>query len=146
MLDLSVGGTSWKGFTLKKYSNCKEHRLFLPASQTHYLVPQKHFLVLSAQDIQQNWAKAQEYQALLNQIHDLKKLCDGRAAQENHELKIAFNKLVDERDNTASHFTENESRLILEVLGILSREVLSPRRRARPVTAVSNTDKKMSYR
>jgi len=146
MLDLSIGGPSWAGFSFKKYSNAKELRLFLPASPTHYLVPTKHFLVLSAQDIQENWHAAENHKHCRSQINDLTKLCDGRTAQENRDLKVEINRLLEICDLKQPHFSEDEARKLLDVAALLNREIKYPQKRARPYTAVNNVPVKLTYR
>jgi hypothetical protein len=139
MLDLSVGGPSWTGFSFKKYSNAKEFRLFLPNGP-------KHFLVLSAQEIQENWRQAQYRPELISRINKLESQTNGAMARENHDLKIELSKLLKICDLKAPHFTENESRDIVNVLALLTREIKDPGRRLRPYTVVNNAPNKLTYR
>ncbi len=124
-MDLAIGGESWVGAQFKKWSNAKEWRIFLPNG--------KHFLVLSAEEIKDNWIKAQEHKRLRGEIIHLEKQIDGEL-RKNYEYVLAENKRLKELvDIRVPHFTEDESRKILGAVAILSREVLMPRRRSQPV-------------
>jgi hypothetical protein len=138
-MDLAMGGESWAGAQLKKWSNAREWRLFLPNG--------KHFLVLSADEIRDNWIKAREHKRLRGEIIHLEKLINGEL-RANYEYVLAENRRLKELvDVRAPHFTEDESRKLLDAVAILTREVLMPRRRSQPVQVVNNMPRPpMKYR
>ncbi|SRR5713226_4424802 len=138
------GGPSWSRFSFKKWSNAKEFRLFIPRGRRGY--------PLSAQDILDNYQKAQTYKKLLYENQELKATIDGSLALENHELKAEVNRLLVERDKTAAHFTGTEIRQILDVLFLIDQKlrevaVTVPRTNGayRLMHAV-NAGRKMRYR